>query len=116
VHFVIKMPDRVKYIPHMMKLLHLRYTWHYKKRYNYRGSLWCGRYTNDLIDNDRYMLACGLYIEHNPVKAKMVERAEDYRWSSCRHWAGSKDNGLLHEHPLEDEMRNYSEIAGEGLY
>ena len=26
------------------------------------------------------------YIHQNPVRAKMVERAEDYRWSSARFW------------------------------
>jgi len=69
VHFVLQMPDRVKHIPQMMKLLGLNYTWYFKKKYDYQGSLWRGRYKNELIDNDRYMLACGVYIEHNPVKA-----------------------------------------------
>jgi len=26
------------------------------------------------------------YIHQNPVRAGLVERAEDYRWSSARHW------------------------------
>src|SRR5215813_7989538 len=28
------------------------------------------------------------YIHQNPVRAKMIERAEDYRWSSARFWRG----------------------------
>ena len=34
------------------------------------------------MNDDEYMLEAMRYIEKNPVKAKMVKKVEDYRWSS----------------------------------
>src|SRR5690606_15263339 len=44
--------------------------------------LWDGRYKSSLVDSERYVLACYRYIELNPVRAGMVKRPGDYRWSS----------------------------------
>jgi len=46
------------------------------------GSLWEGRCKISPIDTDAYLLACCRYVELNPVKAGMVEKAEQYEWSS----------------------------------
>ena len=46
------------------------------------GSLWEGRYKISPIDTDAYLLACCRYVELNPVKAGMVEKAKAYEWSS----------------------------------
>ena len=35
-----------------------------------------------LIEGERYLFACGQYIENNPVKAKMVKKANDWLYSS----------------------------------
>jgi putative transposase len=34
--------------------------------------------------DEAYLLATARYLELNPVRAKLVERAEDWRWSSAR--------------------------------
>ena len=40
------------------------------------------------IETEAYWLACGRYVERNPVRVRMVKRPEQYRWSSYRAWAG----------------------------
>ncbi|MFH1380264.1 MAG: transposase [bacterium] len=112
VHFLIKLPEKVDEIPDMMKKIFLKYHYFYKYKYGFEGSLWRGRYKAELIDTDRYMLGCGLYIENNPVKAGMVKTPEDYPWSSYGHWIGKRKDKLLNEHPL-DVVKNYKEIAHE---
>jgi len=82
VHLIVRLPDWVKHIPDIMKSINLRYSLYYSKKYKYDGIVWRGRYKSELIDNDRYMLACGLYVEHNPVKAGIVKTPEEYKWSS----------------------------------
>ena len=48
----------------------------------------------------RYLLACMRYIELNPVRAGIVARAEDYRWSSyCANALGYTDR-IVTPHPL----------------
>ena len=44
--------------------------------------LWEGRFKSCVVDADAYLLICQRYIELNPVRAAMVEKPEDYRWSS----------------------------------
>lgn len=112
VHFVVKITDRVKEVPLYIKLINLKYTFYYKRKYGYEGGLWRNRYKAELIDTDRYMLGCGLYVESNPVKAGIVASPGDYRWSSYSHWVGKTKDELLSDHPL-DNVKNYEEIAEE---
>lgn len=68
---------------------HVRYT---NKRYNRTGTLWEGRFRSSFIDDERYFTTCLLYIELNPVRAKLVKRPESYLWSSYSYRAfGNKE-------------------------
>lgn len=43
----------------------------------------------------KYLLKAAAYVEFNPVKAKMVKRPEDYRWSSVHaHLKGTDPSGI----------------------
>ncbi len=45
-----------------------------------------------IVDQEKYLWAVARYIEQNPVRAGMVENAEDYLYSSARaHVSGSDD-------------------------
>jgi len=48
----------------------------------------------------RYVLGCMRYIELNPVRAQMVERPEQYRWSSYRANALGYSDPAITPHPL----------------
>jgi hypothetical protein len=52
------------------------------------GMLWEGSYASSPIETEAYWLACGRYVELNPVPAQMVKRPEPYGWSSSRARAG----------------------------
>lgn len=109
-HCLVQMPDYVECFSEVIKIILLKYYYYYKYKYGWDGSLWRKRYKAELIDADRYMLGCGLYIEHNPVKAGIVKYPEEYKWSSYGHWIGKRKDGLLSEHPL-DVVKNYREIS-----
>jgi len=60
------------------------------------------------VDHDKYLWAVARYIEQNPVRAKMVERAEDYSYSSaCAHVNGSEDAVLGEDLFHNDRRRDY---------
>jgi putative transposase len=111
IHLVVQMPSTVKHVPDTIQKINLKYYQYYHNRYNYEGSLWRGRYKSEFIDNDRYMLGCGLYVEHNPVKAGIVRLPEEYPWSSYSHWIGMSNDPLLAEHPLVNSIEDYRTIA-----
>ena len=45
-----------------------------------------GRFKSFPIQEDEYLLTVLRYIERNPLRAKLVRRAERWAWSSARHW------------------------------
>jgi putative transposase len=66
----------------LMKHLGQRYVQYINKTYGRSGTLWEGRFKSNLVQRQGYFLACQRYIELNPVRARMVKRPGDYRWSS----------------------------------
>ncbi len=66
-----------------MKSLFESYAKFYNNKYNRKGHLFCGSFRQALCFSDSYLLAISLYIHINAVKARLVNRPEDYRWSSC---------------------------------
>ena len=61
-----------------------RYASTFHAKYRLSGPMWRERYKSLLIENEGYLLACGRYIEDNPVKAGLVKRGEDWQFSSYR--------------------------------
>ena len=65
-----------------MQLLAGRYTQDVNSKYGQDGALFKGRFFSKLIEDEAYLLEAARYVPNNPVKAGIVDRAEDYRWSS----------------------------------
>ncbi|MDA3912250.1 MAG: transposase [Bacteroidales bacterium] len=66
------------------------YTRKYNIRHKRSGHLFQGRFKNFLIESPEYLLRLSCYIHRNPLRAKMVKRLADYRWSSYRVYAYGK--------------------------
>jgi REP element-mobilizing transposase RayT len=58
------------------------YTQRFNKRHSRSGHLFQGRYKSIIVQNDAYLLQLSCYIHRNPLRAGVVERLADYRWSS----------------------------------
>ena len=75
----------------------------YVQAFNHRhrrtGTLWQGRFKSSLVDSDAYLLRVMRYIELNPLRAAMVERPEDFRWSSVHTHLGTASDPLITLHP-----------------
>lgn len=73
--------------------------WHYTRYYNAKckrwGPLWRERFGGMLIEDERSLHACGRYIEHNPVKARLVNQAQDWEHSSARHYVGEVKDEMV---------------------
>ena len=77
-----------------MKYLASSYANYYNKKYRYSGHLFEGRYKGCLVKDDSYFLQTSRYIHLNPVKAGMVNNAEEYAWSSYRTLISMNDDGI----------------------
>ena len=100
VHLVIEPLEEGGGLSEIMKGINLVYAQHYKRKYGHTGHFWQDRYKSIIISRDQYLLACGSYVELNPVRAKMVEDPKDYPWSSYRAYAYGKRDVLLDKHPV----------------
>ncbi len=68
----------------------------YNQTHNRRGTLWGERFKSVIVQNGETLVNCLAYIDLNPVRAGIVKRPEDYRWSSIGYHAqtDNKDNLL----------------------
>ena len=81
----------------------------FNARHGRSGTLWQGRFNSCLVDSERYLLTVCRYIELNPVRAAMVARPEDYRWSSVHTHLGAAHDPLITPHPLYLAMGSTTE-------
>ena len=79
---VERLRQRLGSISRFVQEIKQTFTVWYNKRHNRKGYLWGERYRGVIVDKGEAQLACSAYIDLNPVRANMVERPEDYRWSS----------------------------------
>lgn len=97
VHLLVT-PNAQNSVSLMMQDLGRRYVRYFNKAYQRSGTLWEGRFKSCLVQTEIYLLRCYRYIELNPVRAAMVERPEDYRWSSYRSNGAGEDLKLITPH------------------
>lgn len=106
VHLLLAPGDSASGLGQLMKSLVGRMTRRRNKLEGRSGTLWESRYKSSTVQTDTYLLACSRYIELNPVRAKIVQRAQDYLWSSLylRHNESPMGNWL-------DESPGFNELA-----
>jgi REP element-mobilizing transposase RayT len=75
-----------------MQLLNGGYARAFNARHGRRGSLFEQRYTDTPMRDEDHLVATIRYLWANPVRADMVERIEDWPWST---WDGSALHALL---------------------
>lgn len=80
-----------------MKKINLAYYHYYKKKYDWVGHFWQGRFKNQPVGKDEYFIQCGKYIELNPVRANLVTSPGQYLYSSYNYYANGEKNNLLTE-------------------
>ena len=115
-HFhLLVTPETQDGLPLMMQAVGRAYVRYFNARHQRTGTLWEGRYRSNVIETERYLLACMVYIDLNPVRAGMVARAEDFAWSSHRHAIGQLRDKLVTPHALYWALGN-TPFAREAAY
>ncbi len=107
VHFVA-VPEYKESLGHVFGQTHRHYTRMINFRQGWRGYLWQGRFQSCVLD-EAHLYAAVRYVETNPVKAKMVTKAEDYPWSSAKARVLKLKDDLISDFFLVDEIKAWSE-------
>ena len=99
VHFVAVPHDKTS-LAKGIGVVHKKYTRMIHFREGWRGYLWQGRFFSVPL-SDQFFYRSVRYVERNPVRARLVSNAEDYRWSSAgAHVFNTKDPLLSENLPF----------------
>lgn len=71
-------------VSELMRNIESDYARYHNRRFGRKGQLWADRFKSNLLENARALQSVALYIELNPLRAHMVRRPEQYRFSSAR--------------------------------
>jgi putative transposase len=89
--------------------VHRRYAGIVHARRKRTGHFWQGRFGAVAMDED-HLAAALRYVSLNPVRARLVERAQDWRWSSTRAHLRGKDDGLTALAPIKDRFPRFADL------
>lgn len=122
IHLVVEASEHESDISTLMKRVNGRQTAYTNRLERRSGSLWEGRFKASPIQRESYLLNCCRYVELNPVRAGMVDHANDYQWSSYRdrEIGASKilDFDMCFESLCESHMeriQNYDQFLRDGI-
>ncbi len=102
IHLLLQPQDQYS-VPQIMHSLKRNFTMNYKKTVGLVTTqhLWQGCFWDHLIRNEKDLIRHLDYIHHNPVKHGLVQRPEDYPYSSYGSWLkqGYYEKGWGHSAP-----------------
>jgi REP element-mobilizing transposase RayT len=112
-HVHLLMETRDIPLSKIMQGINQSYTRYFNRKYREVGHLFQGRYKAILCDRDAYLLSLLKYIHNNPVRAKIAETADTYRWSSHQAYLGKSNSlGLV---DTDHVLRMFSESKSRAL-
>lgn len=125
IHLLIRTTDYT--LGDIMKKIMVSYVYWFNNRYDRIGHLFQDRFKSESVEDDTYFLTVFRYIFQNPVKAKLVDRASEYKWNNYLHYF---NNEKLIEFPeldyvlkimsdnissARDKMRNFVDSENKDL-
>jgi putative transposase len=113
VHLVIETTEEGGELSQIMKGINISYAQYYKAKYKYTGHFWQDRFKSIIISKDEYLLACGSYVELNPVRAAMVKEPKEYPWSSYQVNAYGKKDHLVDAHIIYENLSSDETVRKE---
>ena len=90
-----------------IKRINIRFARRYNNKYEKIGHVFQDRFKSEVIHNDGHLVQVMRYIHNNPVKANMVNKAEEYTWSSYNSYINKKDR-LIHSKTKDMIMEIFS--------
>lgn len=73
-----------------------RYARYYNAKYDLKGALWSNKLQHICIQTQHYLLRLCAYIHLNPLKANLVIRLDDWKWSNYLEWIDCRNGKLFH--------------------
>ena len=77
-------------------------SWHAHRHSTGQGHVYQGRFKSFPIQDDQHFLTACRYVERDALRANLVARAQDWKWSSLRRWnrGNAKEKSILSAWPV----------------
>ncbi len=111
VHLVV-VPEHKDSLHLFFAEAHRRYTRFINRRNQWQGHLWQERFHSFVMDESHLQVAVR-YVELNPVRAGLCERAEDWIWSSAQAHLGTSKDELVSIEPMLARFSNWQSYLEE---
>jgi len=100
-----------------MHALHTSYSMYVNHKHDRTGHLFQGKYKQKEIDKNEYLLQLSSYIHLNPVVSGLVEKLEDYQWSSYLDYIGLREGTLCSKELalLDNHLESYKKDTEERI-
>jgi putative transposase len=108
VHLIL-VPSDTDGLRRALSRVHRGYAGVIQARRKRSGHFWQGRFGAVAMDEE-YLAAALRYVSLNPVRARLVERARDWRWSSTSAHLRGKDDGLTALAPIKDRFAKFADL------
>jgi len=105
VHLVV-VPQEDLSLARLFRQVHRKYTRRINTRKKWKGHLWQERFHSFVMD-EQYLLSTVRYVELNPVRAKLCEHPQDWKWSSAQAHFQGHDDGIISVKPMLDRVGNW---------
>src|ERR1700733_830917 len=106
VHLILY-PQDTKGLSRAVGAAHKRWANFINGRGRWRGHLFDGRFSSVAMD-ESHLIAAIRYVALNPVRARLVARAEEWKWSSVRAHLAAKDDGLAIVAPVLQRVKDFA--------
>lgn len=117
VHLLLKVGQES--LEQIMRRICGSYVYWYNWKYQRVGNLFQDRFKSEAVENDAYLLVVQRYIHQNPIKAGLVNKIEEYKWSSFNEYVNKAQvvdsNFLLKmfSENLEEAIRDFIDYSNE---
>jgi len=74
--------EKLSSLSEFIREIKVSFARYYNQRHNRRGYFWGDRFKSVIVDKGETLVNCLAYIDLNPLRAGLVDRPENYRWSS----------------------------------
>jgi REP element-mobilizing transposase RayT len=112
-HYHLLMETPKANISQIMQNINTSYTVFINRKHRRSGHLFQGRFKGIIVDKDEYLVTLSRYIHLNPVRAGVVERPEDYRWTSYGAFIEKKAMNTLVD--TTDTLSRFSKEKGKAI-
>lgn len=118
IHLVLKTEEEE--LEQIFKRIGVRFVSWYNNKYDRIGPLFQDRYKSEPVEEEAYLLTVARYVHQNPKKAGIVQKSEDYRYSSYNDYLSTQNGKMTNINYIygivkKDEFLKFHQVINEDL-